>query len=360
MDLQIQENIPLKDYSTMRVGGPARYLVEITSREQIPVAVEWAKKHNAPLLPLGGGSNVVFRDGGYPGLVMVNKFKGFEIISEDKDSTTVRAAAGEQWDDLVAFSVERNLSGIEALTAVPGTVGGAPVQNIGCYGQELSDTFVELEAYDAKSQKFVVLDKAACEFRYRDSIFKSSHPGSKKGRYVIVSITLKLSKQPTLRKPLYETLQRFMDQKGITDTRPETVRSALLEWRGIYLPDPSLIPSNGSFFRNPIIPKPQFDELKQRYPEIKGWLLDDSKPQNRDYEGSGEPMVKVAAAWLVKTAIEGHHFDSKLKLHDKQKIVVTNPNDASFTELEDFVEQIIDLVKEKFAITLQPEPEIIP
>jgi UDP-N-acetylmuramate dehydrogenase len=359
MNLQPQENVSLKDYSTMRVGGSARYLLEATDKAQIPAAVDWAKNRGLPMVTLGEGSNVVFRDEGYPGLVLVSRFKGIGVLEEDEDYVTVRAAAGEKWDDVVAFSVEKNLSGIEALTAVPGTVGGAPVQNIGCYGQELSDTLTELEAYDVESKKFVVLGAPACEFRYRDSIFKSTHPGSQKGRFVITSITLKLSKRPTLKKPLYETLQRFMDQKSIDDTSPKTIRKALLEWRGIYLPDPSVIPSNGSFFRNPIISKHLFDELKRTYPEIKGWPLDDSKPHHRDYENNSGPMVKVAAAWLVKTAAEGRDFDSKLRLHDKQKIVITNPSGASYAELEDFVQKITGLVEQKFGITLQPEPELI-
>jgi UDP-N-acetylmuramate dehydrogenase len=360
MAFQPKENIPLNDYSTMRVGGPARYLLEATDRQQIVEAVEWAQEHNLPLLALGEGANVVFRDEGYPGLVLAIRLHGIETVEEDENSLTLWAAAGEKWDDIVALSVEKNLSGIEALTAVPGTVGGAPVQNVGCYGQELSDTFVELEAYDLFEKKFATLDKQACQFRYRDSIFKSTHPRSKKGRYIITSVTLRLSKQPTLQKPLYESLQRFMDKKGIEGTDPQSIREALMEWRNIYLPDPSFIPSNGSFFRNPIIPKSQFDELKQKYPEIKGWPLDNSQPHSRDYEDSDEPMVKLAAAWLVDQATQGRIPESKLRLHDKQKIVITNPSRASYAELQQFVQQITKLVEEKFNITLEPEPEVIP
>lgn len=350
----------LKDYSTMRVGGPARYLLKITKRGQIPAAVKWAGQHKVPILALGEGSNVVFKDEGYPGLVLVNESKGIEIIRQDADSATIQAAAGERWDDVVEFAVSKGLSGIEALSAVPGTAGGAPVQNIGCYGQELSDTFAELEAYDTNAKEFVSIDKDACEFRYRDSIFKSTHPGSQKGRYIITSITLKLSKQPTLHAPLYESLQRFMDQKGTTGTGPKTIRETLLQWRGIYLPDPSVMPSNGSFFRNPIVSKDKFNELKQKYPEIKGWPLDDSRPHHRDYDKSGQPKVKLAAAWLVDQAAAGHELDSKLRLHDKQKIVVTNPGgQADYKELQQFVGQITEMVEQKFGVRLKPEPELI-
>jgi UDP-N-acetylmuramate dehydrogenase len=293
-------------------------------------------------------------------LVIVIKFKGVEVLKESESFVIIRAAAGEKWDNVVAFSVDRNLSGIEALTAVPGTAGGAPVQNVGCYGQELSDTFVELEAYDLQDRKFIIMNEEDCEFRYRDSIFKSTHPHTKKGRYIITSVTLKLSKRSTLRKPLYESLQRFMDKKGIDDTSPGSIRKALLEWRSIYLPDPSVIPSNGSFFRNPIIPESQFRQLKQAYPEIKGWPLDNSKSHHRDYENHTEPMVKIAAAWLVDRATAGQVLSSKLRLHDQQKIVVTNPNGASYVELEDFVQRITQLVEEKFGVALEPEPEILP
>lgn len=355
-----QQNVSLAVYSTMRVGGPAAYLLEITDKKQIPEAVHWAKERNLSILALGEGANVVFKDEGYPGLVLVIRFAGIEILKEDKDSAVIRAAAGEKWDDLVAFTVDRDLSGIEALTAVPGTVGGAPVQNVGCYGQELSDTFVELEAYDVEHHKFVTLHKEDCEFQYRDSIFKSSHFNTKKGRYIITSVTLKLSKQPTLKKPLYESLQRFMDQKGIGDISPKSIREALLEWRNIYLPDPSIVPSNGSFFRNPIMPESQFRKLQKEYPSIKGWPLDDSKPHHRDYEDHAEPMIKLAAAWLVDQATQGVVLHSKLRLHDQQKIVVTNPNGATYTELQDFIQKITNLVSEKFGITLEPEPEILP
>lgn len=355
-----KKNVSLAAYSTMRIGGKAAYLLEVTDETQIPAAVRWAKDRDLPILALGEGANVVFRDEGYPGLVIVNKFEGITILQEDTDFVTVRAAAGEKWDDLVAFSVEKDLSGIEALTAVPGTVGGAPVQNVGCYGQELSDTFVELEAYDLKHDRFTTISKEECEFRYRDSIFKSTHPNTKKDRYIITSVTLKLSRRPTLKKPLYESLQRFMDQKGIDDISPRAIRKALLEWRSIYLPDPAVVPSNGSFFRNPVVPESRFHELKQAYPEIKGWPLDNSQPHYRDYENHQEPMIKLAAAWLVGQATEGVVFDSKLRLHDKQKIVITNPDGADYAELKDFVQKITTLVEEKFGVKLEPEPEIIP
>jgi UDP-N-acetylmuramate dehydrogenase len=358
--MNLKQNLSLADYSTMRIGGPAKYLLEVTDNDQLPEAVRWAAEHQLPVLVIGDGANIVFKDGGFPGLVIVMKTQGIKIIEENEGSATIRAAAGEQWDDLVAFSVDRDLSGIEALTAVPGTVGGAPVQNIGCYGQELSDTFVELEAYDTKTQGFVKMDKEACDFRYRDSIFKSTHPGSQKDRYVIISVTLRLSRKPTLRKPLYESLQRFMDSKGIDDISPDSIRDALLEWRSIYLPDPSVIPSNGSFFRNPVIPESRFQELRHEYPEIKGWPLDDSKPHHRNYGSQAEPMVKLAAAWLVDKATEGVVLNSRLRLHDKQKIVVTNPGGATFAELDDFIQEITRLVETKFGVTLSPEPELLP
>ncbi|HEX5744429.1 MAG TPA: UDP-N-acetylmuramate dehydrogenase [Candidatus Saccharimonadales bacterium] len=358
--MKILNDAPLSRYSTMRLGGPAAHLAEITDVQQIPEAVAWARGHGLPLLALGEGANVVFRDDGYPGLVLLIRNKGIDILEEDDRSVTIRAAAGEKWDDLVDFSVDRGLSGIEALTAVPGTVGGAPVQNVGCYGQELSDTFQRLEAYDLERDKFVTLDKRTCGFRYRDSIFKSTHPDNQKGRYVITSVTLKLSRRPTLRRPLYESLQRFMDSKGMTDIGPKSIRTALLEWRGIYLPDPSVIPSNGSFFRNPIVPESKFKELEREYPQIKGWPLDNSKPHHRDYENHGGPMVKLAAAWLVDKATEGQDLSSKLRLHDRQKIVITNPDGASYAELEVFVRKITGLVQAKFGIRLEPEPETLP
>lgn len=191
--MNIKENVSLAEHSTMRLGGPARYLAEAGSQAEVVELVDWATARNLPCLMIGGGSNIVWRDEGYPGLIIVNGIKGRDILADDEHSTTVRFGAGEVWDEVVAWSVERGLSGIEFLSAIPGSTGAGPVQNIGAYGAELSDTLVEVAAYDKKLGSFGSIAAEHCAFAYRTSRFKTTD----RGRFVITSVVLRLKKKPT-------------------------------------------------------------------------------------------------------------------------------------------------------------------
>src|SRR6266404_2857977 len=207
--MNIQENVSLAQHSTMRLGGQARYLANASTDEEIQSLVQWAKQQNLPFIMIGQGSNIVWRDEGYPGLVIVNKLMGREVLSEDSNSLVIRVRGGEKWDDIVAFAVQRGLSGIEFLSAIPGTVGAAPVQNIGAYGAELSDTLVEVETYDTQTDSFGGIAAEVCNFSYRNSRFK----GVDRGRFMILAITLRLHKRNT-QPPFYESLQNYFDEHG--------------------------------------------------------------------------------------------------------------------------------------------------
>ncbi|MBI3494689.1 UDP-N-acetylmuramate dehydrogenase, partial [Candidatus Saccharibacteria bacterium] len=299
----MQENIPLKDYTTMKIGGPARYMATANSREELVSLVQQAGE--MPILVLGQGSNVIVGDGGFAGLVILNRIMGFEIYDQDPAATKIRVGAGEIWDSVVQRSTENGLSGIECLSAIPGCSGAAPVQNIGAYGQEIADTLIELEAYDLQTKQFATFNNSDCDFTYRRSIFNS---GSQKGRYVITSISLQLQKT-IMQPPFYSSLQTYLDKNQITDYSPYNLRNAVVAVRANKLPDPKLIPNTGSFFRNPIIENWQASKLRDEYPDVKVFPM-------------GDNLSKISAGWLVEnTGIKDLEIEG-FKVYDSNALVI--------------------------------------
>ena len=257
--MEVHTNIPLKNYTTMKLGGPARFMVEARTAQEIKTVHDNASSKNLPIFILGGGSNVIARDEGFLGIVIRIRIPGFEIVADDINTTTIKIGAGESWDNVVKRTVDMRLSGIEAMSMIPGTSGAAPVQNIGAYGQEIADTLTSLEAYDSHTKSFVVLENSACGFAYRDSIFRNEHSGQI-GRYIITSITLKLSKnQP--QPPFYDSLQSYFDQHSIKIFTQEIVRDAVISIRKEKLPDPAITPNTGSFFKNAIVENWLLEEI---------------------------------------------------------------------------------------------------
>lgn len=342
--MNIQENVDLSSHSTMRLGGKARYLSEAASEEDIRDIVEWAKAKQIPFLMIGDGSNIVWRDEGFAGLIIVNRLRGRKILNEDEAGATISIGGGENWDEVVAWTVEKGWSGIEFLSRIPGTVGAAPVQNIGAYGAELADTLIEVEAFDTEHMAFGGIAKEACGFAYRTSRFK----GADKGRFLITGIVLKLNKnQPA--PPFYESLQAYFDEHKITDYSRETVREAVTAIRGVKLPDPSVVNNNGSFFTNPIISKEQFENLQKRYPDIKGWP-------------TAEGDVKVSAGWLVEKAgfKDFHDQQTGMGTWKGSALVLVNERARHTSDLLEFKQKIVFKVDELFDIVLEQEPELLP
>jgi UDP-N-acetylmuramate dehydrogenase len=341
LSMQIQTDVSLKDYSTMRIGGTAKALTTVKSKKELTEAIAWAEERRLPTLVLGGGSNVIFSDG-YDGLVIVNRIPGFEVVTDDAQSTTVCIGAGEKWDDAVKRTVDMNLHGIEFLSAIPGTAGGTPVQNVGAYGAQISDTLTELEAYDTETHRFTTLAKAECGFTYRNSMFKS--PLDR--HYIITSITLRLHKslpQP----PFYATLQNYLDQKNITDYTPANIRDAVVAIRAIKLPDPSVVANTGSFFKNPIIQAEQAHDLLFTYPEMAHWTLPDGN-------------IKIAAGWLIEQAGLRGYTSHGMTTYERHALVLVNENAESYNDLAAFRQEIIDKIHNLFGITLEQEPELLP
>ena len=336
--MDFHPNILLKDFTTMRLGGPAAFMAEARTPEEVAEIYRQAKSQSLPVFVLGGGSNVVANDDGYNGIVLRMCIPGFEVIANDLNTTTIKIGAGESWDETVKRIVDMRLSGVSALSAIPGTTGAAPVQNIGAYGQEIADTLQSLDAYDSKTDSFVTLQNAECEFAYRDSIFR----GLETGRYVITSITLKLSKNNP-QPPFYNALQQYFDEHNIQSFTQETVRNAVSDIRKNKLPDPKILPNTGSFFKNVIVDKWKVDELRTTYPDMPAYEMSDG-------------TYKLSTGWLIEqTGLKGTTLHG-MRVHDKNSLVLINESATSYHDLVLAREEIIGKVRDKFAVQIVQEP----
>ena len=304
---QPQNNIPLAQHSTMRLGGPAKYLMDITSPEQIEPALEWARAHQCEVIMIGDGSNIVWTDKGFDGLVLVNKIGGFEIQDQQFQSF-LNIGAGGNWDKVVEKAAKAGLSGIEQLSLIPGTAGATPVQNVGAYGKEIADTLVCIQAYDSTEKKMVIIPKSECDFSYRKSRFNSKD----KGRFLITSITLGLTKSSPM-PPFYGALQSYLTRNNITDYTPQTIRDAVIAVRNSKLPNPAEVANCGSFFANPILNQMELEDLLTRYPSIPNWDID------------GENS-KISAAWIMEQlGLKGYHEpNTGMAIWDKHALVFVN------------------------------------
>jgi UDP-N-acetylmuramate dehydrogenase len=336
--MDIHRNIPLKNYLTMRLGGNARFMTVAHTTEDIATICSKAHSQGLKIFILGGGSNSLASDAGFDGIVIRNAIKGVSILAEDASSMTIEFGAGEIWDKAVQFTVEHSLSGIEALSAIPGTVGAAPVQNIGAYGQELADTFVSLNAYDTEANQYITLTNEQCQFAYRHSIFR----GSASGRYVITSVTLKLYKAAPS-PPFYKALQDYFDNHNTTIFTPTIVREAVTAIRSDKLPDPTDQPNTGSFFKNAIIEQWQRDELLKKYPDMPSYDL-------------GNKTFKIPTGWLIEqTGLKGSLLHG-IRVHKKNALVLINETATSYEDLAAARSTIIGAVRDTFRITIEQEP----
>lgn len=329
----------------MRLGGNARYAAEVTTREELKQAIDFAISNNLGWTVIGIGSNIVWRDEGFDGLLIINRIPGWEVNERDDENVYITIGAGEMWDGVVERTVALGLTGIEALSLIPGTAGATPVQNVGAYGQDISQVLLSVEAYDVQAGKFVFLSKYDCKFGYRDSVFK--HEG--RGRYAIAAITLHLLKSKP-EPPFYDALARYFVENNITDITGNAVREAVITIRSGKLPDPAKVANNGSFFANPIIDDSKFIQIKANYPDIAAWPLD------------GGLAAKVSAAWLIERAgfKDAHDKVTGMGTWPQQPLVLVNEAAKSTADLISFRDKLVAKVQEMFGITLQQEPELLP
>ncbi|MEN9921306.1 MAG: hypothetical protein RLZZ517_284 [Candidatus Parcubacteria bacterium] len=330
-------NLDLRTYSTFKIGGIAHKVFEIKEPEDIDQINSYAQYIGKPLVIIGEGSNSIFADTTDKYIIGLMRIKGIDIISQEDISVYIKASAGEKWDDVVAWSIEHDLSGLESLSGIPGTAGAAPIQNIGAYGSEISKTFVKAEVFDREEKKVKTLSKEDCKFGYRDSIFKKN-----KDRYIILSITLKLSTLPAS-IPQYKDVQEYFS----TNPHPTTkqIRNAIIEIRNNKIPNYKKIPNCGSFFENPVINKEHLQSIQQTFPTIPFFELPDQ-------------MFKVFAGWLIEHVDYKSVQTNKILFNETNKLVLLNIDNASYTDLMDVILGITEKVEESFGITLNAEPNI--
>lgn len=338
MPMDVHTNIPLKNYLTMKLGGNARFMTNATSPEELAALCRNARAKGLKIAILGEGSNTLVDDSGFNGIIIRNHIMGIEILAEDSNSATYKFGAGEIWDDCVKLTVEKGLSGIEAMSAIPGTIGAAPVQNIGAYGQELADTFVELEAYDIENDRFTVFTPDDCGFSYRHSVFR----GELSGKYVITSVTLKLYKSLP-EPPFYKVLQDYLDEHNVTLYTQQAIRDAVIAIRSDKLPDPSIRPNSGSFFKNAIVEKWHLDELLKDYPDMPHFDL-------------GDKTYKIPTGWLIEQCGFKGQLLHGIRVNDKNALVLINESASTFEDLEAARDEIAGKVRDQFRITIEQEP----
>ena len=339
--MKIQENISLKNYNTFGVEAKAHYFVEVHDLHELKYATEFAKINHIKILFLGGGSNLLFTQD-FDGLVIKLNLKGISEENLDENHVLVSAKAGENWHEFVLYTLSKNYGGLENLSLIPGNVGTCPIQNIGAYGTEIKDHFVSCKALNLETSEIEELSLEDCKFGYRDSIFKTSA----KGKYVIVEVTFKLTTQNHLIKTEYGAISTELKNLGIENPTIQEVSKAVINIRQSKLPNPAEIGNAGSFFKNPSIPLTQFENLKEKFPEIQGYA-------NGDW-------VKVPAGWLIENAGWKGKQIGNVASHKLQALVIINATgNSSGKEIYDFSTQIIESVKEKYGIELEREVNIL-
>ncbi len=342
MKLSFKKNFPLKKYNTFGVEAFARQYIEIQSEEALAkLFTEQRALTQQPLLVLGGGSNVLFTDN-FDGLVVRITIPGIRHTLS-ADTVIVTAGAGIVWDTLVWYCVERQFAGIENLALIPGTVGAAPVQNIGAYGVELKDVFDSCRVFDTQRGEFSTFDKEACRFSYRESYFKREA----KGRYIITEVTFRLSLTPTINMS-YGAIPAELAKRGITDATIKDIADVVSAIRTDKLPDPSTIGNAGSFFKNPIVPVHHLQQLQSTFPD-------------RDFVfyPVGADHVKLAAGWLIEQCGWKGKRIGDAGTWKNQALVLVNHRNASGSAIYELSQRIIDDVETQFGIALEREVNIL-
>ncbi len=337
--MKIQENISLKPFTTFGIDKKAKFFTTVETLDELKVALLAAKEKQLPVFILGGGSNILLtRD--IEGLVIKLEIKGINLVKEEGDQLWVEVGAGEMWHELVLHSIAQDWAGLENLSLIPGTVGASPMQNIGAYGVEIKDLFASLQAMHRETLEMQSFDAEACQFGYRESVFKQAF----KDQYVITSVTFRLSKTPNFHLE-YGAIREVLAANDIDQPSIRAISNAVIQIRQSKLPDPKEIGNAGSFFKNPTIPTIQFDALKASYPSIPGYP---------SAEG-----VKVAAGWLIEqTGWKGKRI-GEVGVHAKQALVLVNYGGGTGEEIKKLSEQIQASVYDKFGVQLQAEVNFI-
>ena len=347
----------------MRLGGVARYVVEVEHPEEIPDAYGFAKQYQLPTFVLGYGANTLGHDEGFNGVIIINRMLGIAEVNDSVTSagdapggglplstnemgeekarqdppskTIIKVMGGEYWDSVVAYACERGLTGIEALSKIPGLASAAPVQNIGAYGQDISDTFIELEAYDTATDSFVTLSKSDLNFEYRKSILNTTA----QGRYFVISITLGLS-QGEMTRPYYQSIEQYISSHNITDFSPQSIRNIVSVLRADKLPDPLEKASSGSFFHNVYLTEEAAEKAAEKGIPVR----------------HGKDGYKVSSAWLIEQCGFKGKLLHGIRVSNKAPLVLINESATSYNDLAKARAEITGKVYDRFGYWLEQEP----
>lgn len=337
--MKLQENVSLKPYNTFGLDVTARFFSPFSSLPELQEALSLSSPSNN-LLVLGGGSNILLTKD-VDGVVLKNEVMGIDVVDEDSEHVYVKAGAGVNWHQFVLHCLEHNYAGVENLSLIPGNVGASPMQNIGAYGVEIKDVFLQLEAFHIKelTPRTFTLDE--CQFGYRESVFKRKH----RNQFVITSVTYRLNKTPNFNTS-YGAIRQELEKMDVTELSIQAISQAVINIRTSKLPDPREVGNAGSFFKNPQIPNEQFEALKKEYPQIVAFPVD-------------EGHTKLAAGWLIEQCGWKGYRKGDAGCYPKQALVLVNYGGARGEEIYQLSEEIIGSVKKKFGVELEREVNII-
>jgi UDP-N-acetylmuramate dehydrogenase len=332
------ENAPLTARNTLRVAARARLLAEVRDATRLPELLDFPAVRDRPLLVLGEGSNLLLT-GDFDGTVIAMATRGVQV-EQDGEVARIAVAAGERWDDFVRWTLGQGFAGLENLILIPGTVGAAPIQNIGAYGTEVAEFIESVEAWDLHERRVVSLDNAACSFAYRYSLFKREP-----GRYIVTAVRFALPRQRELRTG-YAGIAEELARMGVDKPAPFHVAEAVVHLRTRKLPDPAVIGNAGSFFKNPIVEAALGEALRREHPELVAWPGSDDR-------------WKLSAAWLIEAAGFKGHREGDAGISNRHALVLVNHGHASGAELWALAQKVIAGVEAKFGVRLEPEPVVV-
>ncbi|MES2431623.1 MAG: UDP-N-acetylmuramate dehydrogenase [Bacteroidota bacterium] len=336
--IMIEQNISLKKYNTFGIDAKAKYFSTFNTVDELTELLEFDQ--NSKRLILGGGSNILLTQN-FDGLVLKNDLIGIEKINKDDQYVYVKAGAGVNWHQFVLHCIDNDFCGVENLSLIPGNVGASPMQNIGAYGVEIKDVFYELEAFDLTAKKNVKFNLTDCEFGYRESVFKRKY----KDQFVITAVTYRLNKKPVFNTS-YGAIEQELEKMGVKELSIKAISDAVINIRSSKLPNPAEIGNAGSFFKNPEINNEQFATLKEQYPNMVGYDLENGN-------------VKLAAGWLIEQCGWKGFREGDAGCHAKQALVLVNYGNANGNEIYSLSEKILTSVNEKFNVILEREVNII-
>lgn len=337
--MQLQKNISLKPYHSFACEEITSFFTTVKTKDELIEAFNWAKENKQDYLVLGSGTNILFTKQ-FEGLVIKMEITGIQKLQESASEVFLQVGAGENWTHFVSYCVQKSWGGLENLSLIPGTVGAAPIQNIGAYGVEVGEHILSVNAYDTITNNWVNFTQAECGFGYRDSVFKKEA-----NRYIVCTVQFKLSKQPILRTD-YGAIKSVLHERGISNPSVESIANAVIYIRSSKLPDPKKLGNAGSFFKNPMITKTQFDQLIVQFPSLIAYPINDN-------------IYKIAAGWLIEACGWKGVIKEQVGCYKDQALVIVNYGAVRGKTIFDFSDAIIQSVQTKFGVVLEREVNIV-